>query len=93
MIDMRYWITICPNAHAQPVDCKRLGSSPHIFAESFENLFFPEFLLTYSNPSSTYSAFHSRSPTQAFTGSVEIHAFLTWNQRQTFCRCFNQSNQ
>jgi hypothetical protein len=29
--------------------------------------------------SSTYSAFHSRSPTRAVTGPVEIHAFLTWN--------------
>jgi hypothetical protein len=29
--------------------------------------------------SSTYSAFHSRSPTRAVTGPVEIHAFSTWN--------------
>jgi hypothetical protein len=29
--------------------------------------------------SSTYSAFHSRSPTLAVTGPVEIHAFSTWN--------------
>jgi hypothetical protein len=28
---------------------------------------------------STYSAFHSRSPTRAVTGPVEIHAISTWN--------------
>jgi hypothetical protein len=36
--------------------------------------------------SSTYSTFHSRSPTRAVTGPVEIYAFSTWN-------CFNQSTQ
>jgi hypothetical protein len=30
-----------------------------------------------SCPSSTYSAFHSLSPTRAVTGPVEIHAFST----------------
>jgi hypothetical protein len=29
--------------------------------------------------SSTYNAFHSRSPTLAVTGPVEIHAFSMWN--------------
>jgi hypothetical protein len=29
--------------------------------------------------SSTYSAFHNRSPTRAVTGPVEIHVFSMWN--------------
>jgi hypothetical protein len=43
------------------------------------------------HPLWTYSAFHSRSPSRAVTGPVEIHAFSTWNSKSV--AVFNQSNQ